>query len=146
MKAGAPKILIDAQIAAVSLAAQIAHAGAGYRGESVLPAHASALDAAARTLAWVRDNAAPLRKMARGASEKARFADLPLAQQSALRCADARFQKFVNAGDADAAAAAVRRVCGVESRAEFDKDSGAAALWRRLDAEFEGWLRGVGDA
>lgn len=146
---GASKIPIDAQLAAVAFSAAAANAAAEYHAKGPLKdgvtERAAALDAAVRTLAWVRDNAAALRRAVRGGpgDERRRFADLPLGQQAALRCSDPRFQKFVHAADVNGAAEAVRRTCGVESRAEFDKDAGAAALWRRMDAGFEAWLRGM---
>lgn len=145
MTRGAPKIPIDAQIAAVSQSAQIVHAAADYRGEKIMTERALALDAAVRTLCWVRDHAEALRRAAgvgKGDTRR-RFGELPLAQQAAMRCGEARFQKFLKVEDADQAAAAVRRACNVESRKELDAVAEAGNAWRKLDAEFAAWLRGV---
>lgn len=48
----------------------------------------------------------------------------------ALRCQDPVFQRFLGVTDKNAAADAIRTMCGVASRAEFDKDPAAKA---RLD-------------
>lgn len=146
------KIPIEAQITAVSQSAEIARAAADFRGESVMSARAVALDAAVRTLEKVRDNADAFRSVLQKASkargeggekERRRFSDLPLAQQAAMRCGDPRFQKFLKVDDADWAAVAVRRACNVESRKELDAVAEAGNAWRKVDAEFEVWLRAM---
>jgi hypothetical protein len=123
-----------------------------------------ALDAALRTLNWLRahegeiraaiarprrpsDEAAPERDQdLPEREEKRRFDEMPLGTQSALRCRAAAFQKFIGAGDSQTAAAAVRRECGVDSRAQFDRDNEAAKRWRALDGRFRAWLECVDDA
>jgi hypothetical protein len=37
------------------------------------------------------------------------------------------------------AAEAVRAICGVDSRAEFDSDAAAGLRWRALETAFQGW-------
>ncbi|WP_330082467.1 hypothetical protein [Methylocystis iwaonis] len=155
MTRAARKIPIDAQITAVSQSAEIARAASEFRGESVMAARAVALDAAVRTLEAVRDHADAFRFVLQktaakargegGVGEKARhhFSKLPLAQQATMRCGDPRFQRFLKVDDVDWAAIAVRRACHVESRKELDAVAEAGNAWRKLDAEFEAWLRGV---
>ena len=75
-----------------------------------------------------------------------------LSQQAAMLCGDMQFRAFLhyehNAGIdgssspkvAEAIAAkVVRQICQVQSRSEFDTDPEAAARWRDLKAEYEGW-------
>lgn len=72
-----------------------------------------------------------------------------LSRQAAMCCDDARFRAFLAdqiAGfdndaplDAEWAVFAVRDLCDVDSRAEFDTDHEAATRWRDLHAEFEAW-------
>lgn len=66
-----------------------------------------------------------------------------LAQQAAILCEDARFQQFlreVYPTAEDNPVEAVRSICFVESRSEFDADPDAAARWRKLHAEYKAWL------
>lgn len=44
------------------------------------------------------------------------------------------------------AADAVRRACGVESRADLDRDERAAAMYKRIVADFGRWKRRQDDA
>jgi len=93
------------------------------------------------------------------AKERTPFAEKPYATQAALRCQETAFQMFlietdrmpegrVGADGVDKAADAVRRLCGVTSRADIGKgpsdrspnDSGFK--WRALDAEYYAWQRG----
>lgn len=48
---------------------------------------------------------------------------------TALRCREAAFQQFLGVDSDEAAAARVRQLCEVESRAELDRDPAAAARW-----------------
>lgn len=120
------------------------------------------IEAALRTLRWnhaheaeIREDWARRRGAAGGGGNKAqpvgvgaaetgdrkrRLADMPLGTQAALRCQSAAFRGFLNVVDEEAAAVAVRRECGVTSRAEFDHDAEAAARWRALEARFVAWL------
>jgi hypothetical protein len=91
--------------------------------------------------------------------ERQPFTEKPYATQAALRCQETAFQMFlietdrmpegrVGAEGVDRAADAVRRLCGVQSRADIGKgpndrstnDSGFK--WRALDAEYYAWQRG----
>lgn len=138
------QIPISEQIKAVSGSAMLARAAGEYSGDKAVLSRADSLDAAVKTLTWVQDNAERLRAAKRdeATEERRRLTDLPLAQQAALRCADARFQKFMRAADADEAARAVRAACKVASRAELDTVAEAGSAWRRIDGEFAAWLRG----
>ncbi len=77
-------------------------------------------------------------------TEKPRKAwdELPLPQQAGIRCDDVEFQQWLEAFDAQEAVEAVRRICGVKSRAEFATDEIAAERWRTLDHDF--LARGIG--
>lgn len=84
-----------------------------------------------------------------------RWADLPPAQQAAIRCGEPEFCRFLHEGVSqtpgfslpgvpgpDAAAAFVRAICGVASRAEFNTNDEARTRWNALEAEFWAWSRG----
>jgi len=164
----AAKIPIAAQIAAVASSASAARASVDFGEESqkaAKAARAEALDAAHRTLIWVRDNAEKLRQAAGSCVSPAAvqsaagerpatgrsFSSLGFAQQAALRGQDARFWRFLGPlmggaiiADAEGAAAAVRKLCAVASRKDFDASPAAAARWQSLDARFCAWLQGEG--
>lgn len=61
-------------------------------------------------------------------------------QQAGIRCNEARFQKFIDAIDADAAADYVRLFCGVLSRSEIKPDTTAAVRWAHLERDYQAWL------
>jgi hypothetical protein len=67
-----------------------------------------------------------------------------LAQQAGILCGDARFAAFLMETHPHIVAAdpalAVREICGVDSRAEFDKDETAGQRWRQLKGAFDAWL------
>ena len=71
--------------------------------------------------------------------------ELSYAQQAGIACADPEFWGFCTevhdnfTQDADKAAAFVRWHCDVKSRADLDKDEGAAERWRVLHGEFRRW-------
>lgn len=72
------------------------------------------------------------------------FNTLPLSQQAGIRCNDPAFKSFLDgkypALSASEPAAAVRMLCAVRSRGEFDKEFAAGERWEILDAEFKAWL------
>jgi hypothetical protein len=126
-----------------------------------------ALEAAMRTLRWVRLHEAEIRsavspKRASGAQTaadaqsheqaddrgdaKAKSYEFPLARRAAMRCAEVAFQKFLGVETGDGAADALRRRCAVASRKDFDRDQAARERWRAVEAEFSAWLRCAGDA
>lgn len=71
-----------------------------------------------------------------------------LAQQAGILCSDKRFLAFLTEnyphigapGNDFEAATAVRSICGVESRREFDSDPAAGQRWKSIKAQYEGWL------
>lgn len=76
------------------------------------------------------------------------FSDLPLSQQAALCCQDARFRTFLaecdpdfQMYDLDIAADQVRARCSVNSRREFDSDIDAANRWHDLYSSYQAWLQ-----
>jgi hypothetical protein len=48
---------------------------------------------------------------------------------TAMRCREAGFQRFLGVDSNEAAAARVRELCEVGSRAELDRDAAAQARW-----------------
>ena len=83
--------------------------------------------------------------------EHKRFNMLPLSQQAGIRCGDPAFWKFLNeqhfseiglVDNADAAAGAVRHVCGVASRADLKSNTEAGRIWTHLNRDFEVWMLG----
>lgn len=77
---------------------------------------------------------------------KREFASLPAPQQAALACKSEAFQRFLHEeyGGPDiseeTAAKAVRRLCGVDSRAQLTRPQ-AEQKWTELHAQFRGWLQ-----
>lgn len=89
----------------------------------------------------------PSKPVVEGSSPSGRtkrsFHELPLSQQAALRCNDARFRDWLvvttpglSGCDADGAAQIVRAKCGVLSRSEFDTNENAARRWKWLDEAY----------
>jgi O-methyltransferase involved in polyketide biosynthesis len=48
---------------------------------------------------------------------------------TALRCREALFQRFLGAANEEEAAEVVRIACGVNSRAEIDRNADAQRIW-----------------
>lgn len=76
--------------------------------------------------------------------ERRRFADLPMSQQSALRCDDVQFRTFLRAHNfvvatSDEAAEAVRNLIGVASRADILPETPAGRGWIELERKFAEW-------
>jgi hypothetical protein len=87
---------------------------------------------------------------------------LNLTQQAAIMCNDPRFKRFVDEVKPDAVrraceaetgtewpvdmwpsdkiVEAVRLLCGVESRAEFQRDEAAGSRWKALYSEYAAWV------
>jgi len=66
-----------------------------------------------------------------------------LAAEAGILCNAPTFAKFLEENykhiDSHDPAEVVRRVCGVDSRAEFDTNAAAGQRWRSLKAYYEGW-------
>jgi hypothetical protein len=75
-------------------------------------------------------------------AEHRRFADLPYAQQAAMRCQEPGWRLFFGAQDEGAARFHVTARCGVKSRAEIIKGTPAGDAWEALEAEVWAWQRG----
>lgn len=82
--------------------------------------------------------------------ERRRFDTLPLSQQAAMRCNEVAFRRFVAERekiegiavlDLEMAADAVREICGVKTRADISDDHPSGMRWRKLNAEFDTWMR-----
>lgn len=66
-----------------------------------------------------------------------------LAQQAGILASDARFLAFLaetHPHIVKEGADAIREICGVDSRAEFDTDPHAGQRWRQLKGAFDAWL------
>jgi hypothetical protein len=85
--------------------------------------------------------------------EKRNWNELPPATQAGIRCGEPAFHKFLYEANpplweevsktyepADAAAAVVRRICGVSSRSQLSAGEGLAA-WQKLNDRYEVWMR-----
>lgn len=77
---------------------------------------------------------------------KRRFNELPPAQQAAMRCNEAAFHRFLaehctepceNPADA---AFIVRKVCGVQTRADLLPESPEGRRWQSLEGAFRAWM------
>lgn len=79
-----------------------------------------------------------------GPKERRRFQDLPPAQQSALRCQDEAFCRFMHEEGHSASMAeddvaeAVRKFCRVKSRADLNAEP---ARWYELRDQFQAWMQ-----
>jgi hypothetical protein len=79
---------------------------------------------------------------------KRSWGDLSFPQQTGIRCSEEAFGRFLrehfndeweaNKGDA---AATVRALCGVHSRAAILPGTKAGTRWQRLDSDFREWMR-----
>ena len=106
----------------------------------------------------VAENAATTAAKPAENKPKRKFHELPLAQQCAIRCEDALFQAYLANVEPDAwayfseidtqrrltpgdrAAYVMRKVLGVDSRAELGRNRDADNRWRALEMEYQAWL------
>lgn len=86
--------------------------------------------------------------------ERRKFEDLKRSQQAGMLCQDTRFQRFLVETKRGAlgppddfgphekqTATAVRHLCNVNSRAQFDTNKDAATKWDALHSEYVDWCR-----
>jgi hypothetical protein len=66
-----------------------------------------------------------------------------LSLEAGMRCRDPLFQRYLEVSNEEEAVEAVRRECGVLSRAGLNTDPEAAMAWRTLDGQFLAWKRGA---
>lgn len=79
--------------------------------------------------------------------ERARFKDLPLMQQAAMRCQEPLFRAFLETvypllgrvNDAEGAADIVRNFCRVSSRREIIAGTHAGNFWAHLEGRYDRW-------
>lgn len=107
----------------------------------------------------VAEHVTPDRSDTSGQTGAARtpFAELPLSQQAALRCAEPDFYRFMCTKfrpgtvipfdpkkDANTAPSVplLRQQLGIGSRRDLDQDAEKGRAWRALDAEYYAWQRG----
>lgn len=79
--------------------------------------------------------------------ERKKWSDLPCSQQAAIRCGEPAFWRFIaetssakTVNSAEGAAQYLRLNCGVESRADLDKDIEAAEIWREIERDYQVWM------
>lgn len=78
-----------------------------------------------------------------------RFTELKRTAQAAIRCSEPDFWQFLrrmhgwDVIDKDSAALAVRSICNVLSRADFNTNQDAAARWDALEGTFYAWTHGM---
>src|SRR4051812_27551859 len=84
--------------------------------------------------------AAPVEK------ERKEWRELQPSAQAAIRCEEPIFWAFLrevmtypDVQSADLAATAVRHVCKVNSRAHFNTNPAAKAVWQSLDTQYQAW-------
>lgn len=81
------------------------------------------------------------------------WGSLSLATQAGIRCGEEAFWKFLSEksledsgrerliNSTEDAAAYVRLICGVRSRADLDKNKTAARHWHELNRQFRSWMQ-----
>ena len=124
--------MLRVTIAAVDMDQRITNAAMGTRYQCVL--------------VEINDDETPVN---RKAVERDKWRDLGATQQSALRCKDPVFwaylrdgmHQYANVNNEETAADAVREICGIASRSDFNRlgFTEARALWHQLDNDFQGW-------
>jgi hypothetical protein len=67
---------------------------------------------------------------------KTAWDDMDFVKQAGIRCNDPQFQHWLAVRSAEAAADAVRKFCGVESRSALKRDTVPGAAWQRMDRDF----------
>lgn len=90
-------------------------------------------------------------KPAREPKEKRKWEDLKLSMQASIRCGEPAFWKFLMetfghlgaaiADSPESAAAMVRSLCCVRSRAEFNTSPLGAKHWNDLECSYQAWLK-----
>lgn len=77
---------------------------------------------------------------------KREWRDVQPAQQAGIRCSEPRFVAFLIENypddwhESQDAAACVRLICAVNSRAELGTNQKARVLWHQLDSAYQAWL------
>lgn len=66
---------------------------------------------------------------------------MKLAQKAGMLCNEGGFQKYLEVDDKDSAARRLRRMCGIGSRADLDRDPEAAERFQEIASGYEAWLR-----
>lgn len=77
--------------------------------------------------------------------ERRDWRDVQPSAQAAMRCDQPPFWAFLReehkqrVSNKDDAATAVRKICGVNSRAHFNENHVARVAWHQLDSQFQAW-------
>lgn len=77
--------------------------------------------------------------------ERRSWRDVQPSAQAAMRCDQPKFWAFLREEHnqrvvtKDDAATAVRKICGVNSRAHFNDNHVARVAWHQLDSQFQAW-------
>jgi hypothetical protein len=78
--------------------------------------------------------------------EKRNWRDLPPPQQAGIRCDEPSFGIYLKETypddwhESQDAAACVRLICAVHSRAELGTNQKARVMWHQLDQQYQAWL------
>lgn len=84
------------------------------------------------------------------AKDRRPWSSLPLSQQASIRCAEPAFWRYLYQcpdgsksviQSADEAAEVVREMCRIRSRKQLDASGEPADIWRRIDGDFQFWLK-----
>ncbi|MEL7445592.1 MAG: hypothetical protein AAGK02_07240 [Pseudomonadota bacterium] len=73
--------------------------------------------------------------------DKRRWSELPLPQQAGMRCAEPKFQEFMNTNSEANARSHLLSSLRVSSRAHIRPDSFAGKKWIEIDQEYLNWLK-----
>ncbi|QPC87072.1 hypothetical protein GA830_10230 [Mesorhizobium sp. NBSH29] len=66
----------------------------------------------------------------------------PIARRAAILCGEGAFQKYLDVGSKEEAAAELCRRCSITSRADLDHDGDAAEAWETMYAKYRLWMEG----
>lgn len=78
--------------------------------------------------------------------DRRNWRDVQPSAQAAMRCDKPEFWAFLReehrqrVANKDDAATAVRKICGVNSRAHFNTNHVARVAWHQLDSQYQAWL------
>ena len=71
------------------------------------------------------------------------WGDMTATEQAAIKCHDADFMQWMGANTAEGCACAVRKHCGVQSRADLTTNTDARIKWDGLQAKYDLERRGM---
>lgn len=66
---------------------------------------------------------------------------MKLAQKAGIACNEGAFHKYLDVENKDEAARRLRRMCGITSRKDLDRDKDAGEIFQSIMTGYEAWLR-----